>query len=81
MAGKVFGKELHSKRVVSVDGADLGVLADVVVDVKTGAMVDLVVKPDINLDTSDFRSEGGHVLIASDAVRSVKDNVIVETKK
>lgn len=78
---KVFGKELHSKRVVSVDGADLGTLSDVVVDIKTGALVDLVVKPDINLDTSDFRNEEGHILISSEAVRSVKDNIIVETKK
>ncbi len=78
---KVFGKELHSKRVVSVDGADLGILSDIVVDIKTGALVDLVVKPDINLDTSDFRNEGGHILISSEAVRSVRDNVIVETKK
>lgn len=78
---KVFGRELSSKRVVSVDGADIGLLQDVVVDIKTGGLVDLVVKPDINLDVSDFRAEGGHILVSSDAVRSVKDNIIVETKK
>jgi sporulation protein YlmC with PRC-barrel domain len=77
---KVFAKEMADKKVVSVDGVEIGRVHNVVVDIKTGAIVDLVVKPDMNLETANYRTEGGYVLLPFDAVRSVKSYIVIEQK-
>lgn len=49
---KVFAKNLSSKQVMATDGTELGVLFNIVMDGKTGDLIDLIVKPDMSLDTS-----------------------------
>ena len=77
---KVFAREIADKKVVSVDGVEIGTVHNIVADIKTGAIVDLVVKPDLNLDTSNYRTEGGYLLLPFDIVRSVKSYIVVERK-
>ena len=71
-------RDMIEKEVVSVDGGRIGTLCNVVVDVKTGALIDLVVKPDIGLDTSNYRTDDDFVLIPFTSVRSIEDFVMVK---
>lgn len=75
---RVFAKRLAKKKVMSSDGTELGIAENVVIDPKSGTLIDLVVRPDANLDTSNFKEEAGYILIPFDAVRAVKDYAIVD---
>lgn len=75
---KVSARDMIEKHVVSVDGGRIGTLHNVVVDIKTGALIDLVVKPDISLDTSGYRMDDDFVLIPFTSVRSIEDFVMVD---
>ena len=44
--GKVFSGSIAGKEIVNIDGMVLGELEDVIFEVQTGKLVDLLVKPD-----------------------------------
>ncbi len=74
----VFAKDLSNKRVMATDGAELGILNNVVMDVKTGELINLIVKPDMDLDTSKYQKDGQYILLPFGAVRAIKDYIVVE---
>ena len=76
--GKVFSGSIAGKEVVNIDGAVLGVLENVIFEVKTGKMVDLVVKPDKDLNRMKYREEGRFVLIPFASVVAIKDYVVID---
>ncbi len=51
---KIFARNLRDKQVVSSDGVTLGVLNNIVIDIRSGSIEDLVVKPDIALEKADI---------------------------
>jgi len=55
---KVFAKNLSNKQVMTTDGTEIGILDNIVMEVKTGKLEDLMVKPDIGLDTSKYITDG-----------------------
>lgn len=75
---KLLAKSLTNKKVMLTDGSLLGTATNVIVDMKTGKLIDLVVKPDPAIDTSKYRFEDGFVLISFEAVRAAKDYAIVD---
>ncbi|HID26506.1 MAG TPA: PRC-barrel domain containing protein [Methanosarcinales archaeon] len=76
---KVFAKSLLSKkRIMSVDGTELGILKSIVFDIRTGNLIDIIMKPDIELNTANYRTQGNDVLIPFESVRSVKDHIMVD---
>lgn len=75
---RIFAKNLRDKQVMSSDGVTLGVLNNIVIDVRSGAVIDLVVKPDMALDKEKYRVEDNFVLVPFDAVRAIKDYVVVD---
>ncbi|MDF1557919.1 MAG: PRC-barrel domain-containing protein [ANME-2 cluster archaeon] len=75
---KIFAKNLRDKQVMSSDGITLGVLNNMVIDVRSGAIIDLVIKPDIALDKEKYYAEDEFILVPFDSVRSIKDYVVVD---
>lgn len=79
--GKVFSGSIAGKEVVNIDGAVLGVLENVIFEVKTGKMVDLVVKPDKDLNRMKYREEGRFVLIPFASVVAIKDYIVIDESR
>lgn len=75
---KIFAKNLSKKNVMSSDGSILGALYNIVIDIRTGELINLVVKPDMSVDRSLYRSEGNYMLIPFSAVRAIKDVMVVD---
>ena len=78
---KIFTKNLSKKNVMSSDGSVIGVLYNIVMDVRTGELVNLVVKPDLSVDKSRYQMEGNYILIGFDAVRAVRDFIVVDKRE
>lgn len=76
--GKVFAGEIAGKEIVNIDGTVLGELENLTFDLRTGRLVDLVVKPDPGVDHQRYREEGKYVLIPFGSVVSVKDCIVVD---
>ncbi len=47
-------------------------------DVRSGSIEDIVVKPDIALDKAKYKEEGEFVLMPFDSVRAIKDYIVVD---
>jgi sporulation protein YlmC with PRC-barrel domain len=78
---RIFAKNLSKKNVMSSDGSVIGVLYNIVMDVQTGGLVNLVVKPDMSVDKSRYQLEGNYILIGFDAVRAVRDFIVVDKRE
>jgi len=77
---KIFSRNLFDKHVMGADGTEIGTLYNMVIDIRTGDLIDLVIKPDMALDTTNFRIEDKFVLIPFESVRAVKDYIVVEKR-
>jgi sporulation protein YlmC with PRC-barrel domain len=77
---QIFAKNLRNKQVMSSDGMTIGILSNLVIDVNTGDIIDLVIKPDMGLDKEKFKIDDDFVLISFDAVRAIKDYMVVDKK-
>lgn len=77
---KISAQKLSGKTVMDLDGSEIGILHNVVADVATGLLSELVVKPAAELDTSGFKEEGEYILIPFQAVKAVKDVIIVDSE-
>ena len=75
---KIFARNLRDKQVVSSDGVTLGVLNNIVMDVRSGSIEDLVVKPDIALEKEKYKQDGEFVLMPFGSVRAIKDYIVVD---
>jgi sporulation protein YlmC with PRC-barrel domain len=51
-----------------------------VAEAATGMLKELVVKPNDELDTSKFRKEDEYIYIPFDAVKAVKDVIVVDSE-
>ncbi len=78
---RIFAKNLSKKNVMSSDGSVIGVLYNIVMDVQTGKLINLVVKPDMSVDKSRYQMEGNYILIGFSAVRAVRDFIVVDKKE
>ena len=77
----VSAKALNYKRVVDTRGSELGVSHKIVADAETGMLIELKVKPKAKHDTSEFKKEGDHIFIPFDAVKGIKDVILVDSEK
>ncbi len=75
---KIFARNLRDKQIVSSDGVTLGVLNNIVIDIRTGSIEDLVVKPDIGFEKEKYKEDGEFILMPFDAVRAIKDYIVVD---
>jgi sporulation protein YlmC with PRC-barrel domain len=75
---KTFCHTLAKKRVMSDDGVLIGTLKNIMVDLDTGAIVDLIVIPDKTFRTEGYRMEEDRMLVPFEAVKNVKDYIVVK---
>jgi sporulation protein YlmC with PRC-barrel domain len=78
---KVFAGDLAGKEIVDIDGTVLGEVENVVFDLQTGKLIDLVAKPDSELHRQKYREDGKYVLIPFSSVVSIKDYIVVDNSR
>jgi Uncharacterized conserved protein len=78
---KISVQKLNDKRVVDSEGGEVGIYHNIVAEADTGMLKDLVVRPAAELDTSNFRKDGTYIFMPFDAVKAVKDVVVVDSEK
>src|SRR5207245_906477 len=71
---KVFATELRGKTVMTEDGQILGILADFLVETKTGRIPSLLVTPAETVETRLFKTDpGGRLTLEFGATKAVRD--------
>ncbi len=78
---KVFAGSIAGKEIVDIDGTVLGQLENVVFDLQTGQLIDLVAKPDSQLKRQKYREDGKYVLIPFSSVVAVKDYIVIDESR
>ena len=79
---KYYANSMLDKRVMSTDAKELGILKNITIDAKTGAIIDLIVLPAQTTDPAKYRKDdNGHILMPFSAVSAVKDYIIVDKDK
>jgi sporulation protein YlmC with PRC-barrel domain len=74
----ILAENLSGKAVTGSDGAEVGMLYNITMDMKTGRLEHLIVEPNEHLDNPDFEmDEKGHMLIPVSRVQAVKDHMII----
>ncbi|MFT4880128.1 MAG: sporulation protein YlmC with PRC-barrel domain [Salinirussus sp.] len=78
---EILAENLSGKAVMGSDGAELGMLYNITMDMDSGGLEDLVIER--NRDRAptddDFRRDGaGHMLVPVGRVQAVKDHMIVD---
>ena len=78
---KEFARNLFNKQVMATDGTEIGILSNIIVEIKGGNIIDMVVAPNINLDTSRYRKEDNFIRIPFESVNAIKDYIIIDKMK
>ena len=79
--GKMFSGSIAGKEIVNIEGMVLGELADVIFDVETGKLADMLVKPDKELNRIKYREDGRFVLIPFASVVAIKDYIVIDDNR
>jgi len=75
----ILAENLSDKEVMGSDGAQLGTLYNITMDLKTGTLRSLVLDPSQGTRDLDFeRDEAGNYRIPVDRVQAVKDTIVVD---
>ncbi|WP_292517104.1 PRC-barrel domain-containing protein [Methanoculleus sp.] len=75
---KTFCRSLAKKRVMSNDGMLIGTIKNIMTDLTTGQVVDLIVKPDETFRTEGYRMDGDKMLVPFEAVKDIRDYIVVD---
>jgi sporulation protein YlmC with PRC-barrel domain len=74
----VLAENLSEKEVMGSDGASLGTLYNITMDLKTGSLQDLVVDTsDRTVKTEFGRDDHGNLRVPVSRVQAVKDTIVV----
>ena len=77
----ILAKNLSGMEVMGADGAEIGELYNVTMDLRTGQLFDIIVEPNerFNPVSLDFETDDeGRVLVPIEHVQAVKDYIVVE---
>ena len=76
---EILAENLSGKAVMGSDGAELGMLYNITMNLDTGRLENLVVEPAASYGGGDFQTDdGGRMRIPVHRVQAVKDHMIVE---
>ena len=78
---KEFARNLFNKQVMATDGTEIGVLSNIVVEIRGGNIIDMMVIPNPNFETTRYRKEDNFILIPFDSVSAIKDYIIIDKMK
>jgi sporulation protein YlmC with PRC-barrel domain len=77
----ILAENLSGKSVMGSDGTELGMLYNITMDLKTGALKDLLVSPNEEYPAGDSRfelDEEGRLHVPVSHVQAVKDYIVIE---
>jgi sporulation protein YlmC with PRC-barrel domain len=76
----ILAEKLSGKAVMGSDGTELGMLYNITMNLRTGELADLVVKPEeeTSFDTDFEVDENGNYRLPARSVQAVKDYIVVE---
>ncbi|QSG07915.1 PRC-barrel domain-containing protein [Halapricum desulfuricans] len=75
----ILAENLSGKAVMGTDGAELGMLYNITMDLESGRLSDLIIDPDEQVRDVEFdRDEQGRLLVPVGRVQAVKDHVIID---
>ena len=75
----ILAENLSGKAVMGSDGAEIGGLYNITMDIDSGRLRNLIIDPNEHIDSSDFDTdEQGRLLVPVGRVQAVKDHMIVE---
>ena len=75
---RILARRLSKKKIVTNEGKVIGTLKNLVVDFETGQVIDMIVYPDPSFDSTGYRVEGDHLFVPFEAVKDIKDYIIVD---
>ncbi len=78
---RLYATSLGGMKVVNMDGMVIGELENIILDMKTGKLVDLVVKPNTKVRENRRRDDGKFVQIPFEAVYAIKEYIVVDEKR
>jgi sporulation protein YlmC with PRC-barrel domain len=76
---EILAENLSGKSVMGTDGAELGLLYNITMDLKSGELDELVIQPDENTPAGMGmdRDENGRFRVPIGDVQAVKDYIVV----
>lgn len=75
----ILAENLSGKAVMGSDGAEIGGLYNITMDIDTGRLRNLVIEPNEEREETGFEhDETGRILVPVGRVQAVKDHMIVE---
>jgi len=78
----VFARNLlFSKQVMATDGTEIGTLSNIIIESKGGNIIDLMITPNPNFDTSRYKKVDNYIIMSFDSVSAIKDYIIVDKMK
>jgi sporulation protein YlmC with PRC-barrel domain len=75
---RILARQLSKKKIMTNDGKVIGTLKNITVDDETGQVIDLIIHPDSSFDSSGYRLEGDKLYINFEAVKDIKDYIVVD---
>jgi sporulation protein YlmC with PRC-barrel domain len=76
---EILAENLSGKAVMGSDGAELGGLYNITMDLETGRLRDLLIEPNEDREETGFDfDEAGRIKVSVARVQAVKDHMIVE---
>ncbi|MFO7967621.1 MAG: PRC-barrel domain-containing protein [Archaeoglobaceae archaeon] len=75
----LYAKSLGKKVVLLSDGTVVGSVYNVTMDLKTGSLIDIVVKP--QNEVPDLEKQNGLYIIPFESVKSISDYVVLDRRK
>ncbi len=76
---KLFATELRGKTVMTEDGQILGVLADFIMDTRTGKIQSILVSPSENVEPRLFKTDPeGRLVLSFKSMKAVKDVIVTQ---
>ena len=73
-----FARTLRRKKIMSSDGKVIGQLKNIIIDVDSGQVINLVVLPEAGFDASSYKLDNNCMLIPFEAVKDIKDYIVVD---
>ncbi|WP_135303823.1 PRC-barrel domain-containing protein [Haloarcula amylovorans] len=75
---EILAENLSGKDVMGTDGAEIGSLYNITMDISSGTLYNLVIDPAESLRNTDFEyTDQGRLLVPVERVKAVKDHMIV----
>ena len=75
----ILAENLSEKEVMGSDGASLGTLYNITMDLKTGTLQHLVLDPNQRTGDLEFeRDDAGNYRVQVNRVQAVKDTIVVD---